>query len=200
MKTTLLFIGLLVAAFLTWALSPLWKPLVYGAAPRIGLTVIDYDFSDNPEEPRIAPMGDGTGYDLQDGERRGFAWNSLHYKEVSADFRFRLPRYGNESDVRVQISPTTKVVGAIVLREVDGFDYSAYLKSGLPPAEWAKSCGLEWLPLAPGDEWVASLAEKGWQQVVLVFDAELTPNAAQGMQPYALLGLYISQRTDKLVE
>lgn len=197
MKTTLLFIGLLIVAFLTWALSPLWKPLVYGDAPRIGLTVIDYDFTDNPKEPHIAPMGDGTGYDLQDGERKGFAWNSLHYKEVSADFRFLLPRYGNESDVRVQISPATKVVGAIVLQEVDGFDYSAYLKSGLSPQEWAKSRGLKWLPLAPGDEWVAPLAEKGWQQAVFVYDARLTPHAHQGMQPYALLGLYICQRADR---
>ena len=200
MKTPLLFIGLLIVACLVWGLSPLWKPLVYGDAPRIGLTVIDYDFTDNPKEPHIAPMGDGTGYDLQDGVTMGFEWNSLHYQAVSARFLFRLSKAGNESDVRVQIAPDTKVVGAIVLQEVDGFDYTAYLESRLSPEAWARSRGMKWIALAPEGEWVASIAEKGWQQVVLVFDAELTPNAAQGMQPYALLGLYISQRTDKLVE
>jgi hypothetical protein len=188
-RVILIFSSLLVLVYLGWALSPLWKPVVYGKAPRFSICFVVYDCGPSGPNESAGKVEFGKGLELSDKSEIDFSFNTFWGKTVDTKFAFKLPRYGNEHEVRMQILPESRTVGAIAWD--DSVDAMSYVLSGMSPQEWAASKGLRWLELKAGDEWSLSLKEKTLQRILLVCERTLEPDAPAGTQPYGLVGVQL---------
>ncbi|MBR6576612.1 MAG: hypothetical protein IKK73_05730 [Akkermansia sp.] len=178
----------LLVTWLSWALSPLWKPVVYGYAPGVVVGFLSYDCG--PSGPAGKVDFVPSAFELSDGV--GIGYGSKPYwaaEEVNTNFTFDMPRYGNEHEVRMLINSDTGIVGAIAWDKRMEADPMTYALSGASPREWAEAQGLEWLELSSGEEWVVSLKEKSEHRILLVCEMKLKPEAPAGTQPYILLGV-----------
>ena len=178
----------LLVTCLSWALSPLWKPVVYGYAPGVVVGFLSYDCG--PSGPAGKVDFVPSAFELSDGVGIGYGFKSYWAaEEVNTNFTFDMPRYGNEHEVRMLINSDTGIVGAIAWDKRMEADPMTYALSGASPREWAESQGLEWLELSAGKEWVVSLKEKTEHRILLVYEMKLKPEAPAGTQPYILLGV-----------
>lgn len=177
----------LLVTWLSWALSPLWKPVVYGYAPGVLINFIGYDNGPSGPAGKVDFMP--SAFELSDGVEIGYGFTPWWGEDVDIRFTFDMPRYGNEHEVRMRINPDTRIVGAIAWDKQMDTDPMSYTPSGLSPREWAEAQGLEWLELSSGEEWVVSLKEKSEHRILLVCEMKLKPEAPAGTQPYILLGV-----------
>ncbi len=186
-RVILIFSSLLVLVWLSWALSPLWKPVVYGYAPGVVVNFVSYE--SGPSGPAGTVDFMPSAFELSDGVEIGYGFKPWWGEDVDTHFTFDMPRYGNEHEVRIRINSDTRIVGAIAWDKQMDADPMSYTQSGLSPREWAESQGLEWLELSSGEEWVVSLKEKSEHRILLVCEVKLKPEAPAGTQPYILLGV-----------
>lgn len=186
-RVILIFSSLLVLVWLSWALSPLWKPVVYGYAPGVVVNFVSYE--SGPSGPAGTVDFMPSAFELSDGVEIGYGFKPWWGEDVDTHFTFDMPRYGNEHEVRIRINSDTRIVGAIAWDKQMDADPMSYTQSGLSPREWAESQGLEWLELSSGEEWVVSLKEKSEHRILLVYEVKLKPEAPAGTQPYILLGV-----------
>ena len=183
---------MLVLVYLSWALSPLWKPVVYGYAPRICCSFLAYDCGPSGPNEAAGKVEFGRSrLELSDECKTAFSFNTFWGKTVDTKFSFELPRYGDEHEVRMHILPETKVVGAIAWDDL--VDALSYAQSGLSPQEWAASKGLRWLELKAGCVWSFSLKEKTQHRILLACERTLEPDAPAGTQPYVLVGVQVER-------
>ena len=194
-RVVLILSSLLALVYLTWALSPLWKPVVYGDAPRLCCSFLAYDCGPSGPNEAVGKVEFGRSHlELSDECEIGYSFNTFWGKMVDTKFSFELPRYGDEHEVRMHILPETKIVGAIAWD--DGVDPMLYVQSGLSPQEWAASKGLRWLNLKAGDVWSISLKEKTQHRILLAYEKTLEPEAPAGTQPYVLVGVQLQREAE----
>ena len=186
-RVILILSSLLVLVYLGWALSPLWKPVVYGYAPGVVVNFVSYESGPSGPAGKVDFMP--SGFELSDGVEIGYGFTPWWGEDVDTHFTFDMPRYGNEHEVRMRINSDTGIVGAIAWDKQMDADPMSYTQSGLSPREWADASGLEWLELSSGEEWVVSLKEKSEHRILLVCEVKLKPEAPAGRQPYILLGV-----------
>ncbi len=179
--------SLLVLVWLSWALSPLWKPVVYGYAPGVVVSFLAYDSGPSGPAGKVDFMP--SAFELSDGVAIGYGFTPWWGEDVDTRFTFDMPRYGNEHEVRMRINPDTRIVGAIGWDKQMDVDPMTYGPSGVSPRAWAEAQRLEWLEFSSGEEWVVSLKEKSEHRILLVCEMKLKPDAPAGTQPYILLGV-----------
>lgn len=198
-RVILILSSLLALVYLGWALSPLWKPVVYGYAPGVVVGFLSYDCG--PSGPAGKVDFVPSAFELSDGVGIGYGFKPYWAaEEVNTNFTFDMPRYGNEHEVRMLINSDTGIVGAIVWDKRWEADPMTYALSGALPREWAESQGLEWLELSAGKEWVVSLKEKTEHRILLVCEMKLKPEAPAGTQPYILLGVRMQLKESAIEE
>lgn len=198
-RVILILSSFLVLVYLGWALSPLWKPVVYGYAPGVVVGFLSYDCG--PSGPAGKVDFVPSAFELSDGVGIGYGFKPYWAaEEVNTNFTFDMPRYGNEHEVRMLINSDTGIVGAIAWDKRMEADPMTYALSGASPREWAESQGLEWLDFSAGKEWVVSLKEKTEHRVLLVCEMKLKPEAPAGTQPYLLLGVILQLKEDAIAE
>ncbi len=183
----LIFSSLLVLVYLGWALSPLWKPVVYGYAPGVVINFFSYD--SGPSGPAGKVEFVPSSFELSDGVEIGYGFTPWWGEDVNIHFTFDMPRYGNEHEVRMRIHSDSRIADAIAWDKQMDVDPMSYTPSRLSPREWAEAQGLEWLALSAGEEWVVSFKEKSEHRILLVCEMKLKPDAPAGTQPYILLGV-----------
>lgn len=186
-RVILILSSLLVLGWLSWALSPLWKPVVYGYAPGVVVNFLAYDSGPSGPAGKVDFMP--SAFELSDGVEIGHGFTPWWGEDVDTRFTFDMPRYGNEHEVRMRINPDTRIVGAIGWDKQMDVDPMTYGPSGVSPRAWAEAQGLEWLEFSSGEEWVVSLKEKSEHRILLVCEMKLKPDAPAGTQPYILLGV-----------
>ena len=197
-RVILILSSLLVLAWLSWALSPLWKPVVYGYAPGVVVNFVRYESSPSGPDGTVDFMP--SAFELSDGVEIGYGFTPWWGEDVDTHFTFDMPRYGNEHEVRMRINSDTGIVGAIAWDKQMDADPMWYTQSGLSPREWADAQGLEWMELSSGGEWVVSLKEKSEHRILLVCEVKLKPEAPAGTQPYILLGVRMQLREAAIEE
>ena len=111
--------------------------MVYGEAPRFSICFVAYDCGPSGPNESAGKVEFGNGLELSDKREIGFSFNTFWGKTVDTKFAFKLPRYGNEHEVRMQILPESRIVGAIAWD--DSVDAMSYPLSGMSPQEWAAS-------------------------------------------------------------
>ena len=197
-RVILILSSLLVLVYLGWALSPLWKSVVYGKAPKLGCETWMFAYSPLPSALEGEVASSLGAFELSDDCQIGYTYtpSSEVGKDVQVRFAFDLPRYGNEQEVKMQILPGSEIVGAIAWDDKPEVNAALYGESGLTPRAWAESQGLGWLELIDGDTWTFSIPDKKVHQILLVCEVSLKPDAPAGMQPYVLLGVKILPMDD----
>lgn len=65
MKKRVILSSFLVLVYLGWALSPLWKPVVYGYAPGVVVGFLSYDYG--PSGPAGKVDFVPSAFELSDG-------------------------------------------------------------------------------------------------------------------------------------
>lgn len=186
-RVMLVLSSLLGLGYLIYALSPLWKPVVYGYAQGVVINFLSYD--SGPSGPAGKVDFVPSSFELSDGVEIGYGFTPWWGEDVNIHFTFDMPRYGYEHEVRMRIHSDSRIAGAIAWDKQMDVDPSSYTLSGLLPREWAEAKGLEWLPLFVGEEWVVSFKEKSEHRILLVREMKLKPDAPAGTQPYILLGV-----------
>ena len=197
-RVILILSSLLVLVYLGWALSPLWKPVVYGYAPGVVIGFLGYDCG--PSGPAGKVDFVLSAFELSDGCEIGYGFTPYWGEDVNIHFTFDMPRYGNEHEVRMLMKPDSGIVGAIAWDRKVEVDPMSYASSGVTPQEWAESQGLEWLDLSEGKEWVVSLKDRSEHRILLVCEMKLKPDAPDGTQPYLLLGVILQLKEDAIAE